>query len=203
MAQSLLLLIAEIDMSAHMLVVRNDSPSERLALISEYIGKLKKKLGRLDGYYGSSAWQSCLRDDEVMILVEFREDRRGDEALRRFSKDKLAIDEAKLSAEPADIVVFDLQSRNGVRPSDAPLGSFLSLSRRVAAPGFGDDLQRELENTFGSLTVIPGYLGHVQGSHPTLPDRVLGIAVWSSEESFRSSLPANLPFELKLFRKIL
>ncbi len=190
-------------MSAHMLVVRNDSRSERLALISEYIGRLKKKLGRIDGYYGSSAWQSCLRDDEIMILVEFREDRRGDEALRRFSKDKLAIDEAKLSAEPADITVFDLQSRSGVRPGDAPLGSFLSLSRRTSAPGFGDDLQRELEAIFDSLTIIPGYLGHVQGSHPTLRDRVLGLALWASEESFRSSLPVSAPFELKLFRKIL
>lgn len=186
-----------------MLVVRNDSASERLALITEYIGRLKKKLGRVEGYYGSSAWQSCLRDDEVMILIEFREDKVGDEALRRFSKDKLAIDEARLSHEPADITVFDLNSRAGVRPGIAPVGSFLSLSRRTAAPGFGDELQRELETTFGSLTVIPGYLGHIQGSHPTLRDRVLGIALWSSEDSFRASLPVSAPFELKLFRKIL
>ena len=190
-------------MSAHMLLLRNESPGGRLTLITEYIQRLKKKLGRLDGYYGASAWQSSAHEEEVMILIEFREDCFGDEAMNRFSKDKLALDEAKLSDEPAELTVFDLDSSSGLRPADAPCGTLLSLSRRIAPPGYGIDLELELDSIFGYLSVIPGYLGHVYGSHMTVPDQVLGIALWASEDSFRKSLPKSTPYELKLYRKIL
>lgn len=190
-------------MSAHMFLLRNESSEERLTLITEYIQRLKRKLGRLGGYYGASAWQSTSQEQEVMILIEFREDREGDEAMSRFTKDKLALDETRLSDEPADLTVFDLDSSAGVRPADAPTGSYLSISRRIAPPGFGTDLELELDGIFGYLAVIPGYLGHVYGSHATISDQVLGLVLWKSEESFRLSLPKSTPYELKLFRKIL
>lgn len=186
-----------------MLVLRNDSPSQRMSQITGYINRLRRRLGKTDGYYGASAWQSCSREDEMMILIEFREDCIGDQAMDRFSKDKLAVDETKLSDDPADLTVFDLDANAGVRPSNAPNGTFLSISRRVASPGFGPDLEAELESTFGYLAMFEGYLGHIYGTHSALPDQVLGLALWSSEESFRSSLPRREPFELRLFRKVL
>jgi hypothetical protein len=190
-------------MSAHMLVVRNDSPVEREALIGAYIRRLKRKLGRLDGYCGASAWQSCSRVDEVMLLIEFREDSLGDEALSRFSKDKLAIEETNLSDEPAEVVIFDLESRCGTCPADAPKGTYLSVSRRVAAPGYGDVLALELDRTFDYLAILPGYRGHMYGSHFALSDQVLGLVLWSSEESFKRSLPAGVHDGLKLYIKLL
>src|SRR5207253_5675869 len=174
-----------------------------LALITEYIARLKRKLGRMDGYYGASAWQSCSREDEIMILIEFREDCVGDEAMRRFSKDKLAMDEAKLSDEPTEVTVFDLDSSAGLRPGDAPNGAYLSLSKRIAPPGFGEELESELDSIFGYLAVIPGYLGHAYGSHCTLPDQVPGLALSKSEESFLSAITKSTPYELRLSKKSL
>lgn len=190
-------------MSAHMLVVRNDSPVERLARIGSYIQRLRRRLGKLDGYCGTSAWQSCDLEDEVMIMIEFREDQRGEEALQRFSRDKLAVEEIKLSDAPADLTVFDLESSAGLRPSFAANGTYLSLSRRIASPGYGQELGLELDNIFGYLAIIPGYLGHLYGSHSTLRDRVSGLVLWSSQESYQRSLPDNPIYGIKLYRKIL
>lgn len=186
-----------------MFVIRNDSGSDRLTLIERYINKLKKKLAPMDGYYGASAWQSTEREDETLVLVEFRQDRRGNQALRKFSKDKLAIEEADLSQDPVDVTVFDLEEQAGTRPSDAAGGSYLSISRRIASPGFGEELELELKDIFGSLATIPGYLGHIFGSHCSLPDRILGLVLWKSEEAFRQSLPESTPYQLRLYRKVL
>jgi hypothetical protein len=186
-----------------MFLVKSGSPSERLALVTEYISKLKRKLGRFDGYYGASAWESVESGDEIMILVEFRQDDCGDNTLQRFSRDKLAFEEANLAASPADVTVFEVQSSSGLRPSDASSGQYLSVSRRIASPGLGEELERELDWIFGSLAVIPGYLGHLYGSHVSVSDKVLGLVLWESEESFRKSLPKSAPYRLHLYRKVL
>jgi hypothetical protein len=186
-----------------MFLVKSDTLSERLALVTDYIAKVKRKLGRYDGYYGASAWESVESSEEMMILVEFRQDVRGDHTLETFSRDKLAVEEISLSPSPADVTVFELDSFSGTRPSDAKSGTFLSVSRRVASPGLGEELERELDWIFGSLALIPGYLGHLYGSHVSVADQVLGLVLWESEESFRQSLPRSTPYRLSLYRKVL
>ena len=186
-----------------MFVVKNESQVYRTELMADYIHSVKAKLGSYDGYYGASAWESMESQDEIMILVEFRQDKCGDKILEEFSQDRLAIDELGLSRSPADVTVFDLESFAGTRPADAQCGTLLSLSRRVSSPGLGEELERELDGIFGSLTLIPGYLGHVYGSHVAVSDQVLGMVLWETEESFRRSLPKNAPYRLHLYRKVL
>ena len=73
----------------------------------------------------------------------------------------------------------------------------------MSSPGLGSELEREIEGIFDSLAVIPGFLGYSYGSHVSVPDQILGLVLWETEASFRTSLPKSAPYKLRLFRKVL
>jgi hypothetical protein len=85
---------------------------------------------------------------------------------------------------------------------ESPVGSLLSVSIRVAEPGFGDTLEAELGQIFQELSLIEGRRGSLTFRNESLNEEVVGLVFWLTTMAFETSLPNRIPYEVKLYRRI-
>lgn len=103
-----------------------------------------------------------------------------------------------------DVQVVELTGRHGIKPSEAAIGSMLSLSIRIAEPGFQAELFSDLETVFRELEALDGFLGWAFGARANLDEEIIGIGIWSGFDDYRGSLPKSPTMsELSVYRRVL
>ena len=86
--------------------------------------------------------------------------------------------------------------------SSMPDGTFLSASLRTAEPGRAFELEQDYDMLFENLSYIDGYLGHANGPVNKLDEQMIGLVWWSTIEAYKSSLPNQTFYDIRLFRRV-
>lgn len=172
-----------------------------VANLHTYYRKLRPALEKVEGFQGLSLWRNYDNGERFLAMYRYRDLACAEVGLQALTENRLLAQTAVASAEPADVIRGFVLGEDGRAPNDVRTGQYLSLSIRVAEPGYGQDLANELERIFGELTLIPGYLGSLYARNETLAEEIVGIVTWESPQAFASSVPPGTLYELMLYRK--
>lgn len=159
----------------------------------------------LSAEYRPTIWVDVTNPDcyvSVRLFPSHEEidDERQDED---FLKTRYPMYVATLAA-PQEIVELNPREEVGSLFSRMPPVAFLSVSERIAAPGFEKDLREETQLVLDSLEAIDGYLGGFVTHREMLESEVFGFAFWSSYEAFLLSLPSpdHMIVTVKCYRRV-
>jgi hypothetical protein len=138
-----------------------------------------------------SIWVDCDDPDRYVSIRLFEsheeiDDERQDED---FLKTRYPMYVATLAA-PQEIVELNPREEVGRLLARVPTGAFMSVSERIASPGFEKDLREETQLVLDSLEAIDGYLGGFVTQREMLESEVFGFAFWSTHQAFLLSLPS-------------
>lgn len=172
-------------------------------IAKRYSSNLSEKLRSVDGFIGFSLWRSVADPVQHLMIYRYRDERAADEGLKAIANDKFLTEAQTIPLSPPDVVRMKAAGYDGETLEASDHSCFLSLSVRVAEPGYGVELGEELKRIFAELRLLPGYVGSIYGPHDTLDEELIGIVIWRSEAAFRSSLPDTVVYEVKLYRRII
>lgn len=108
-----------------------------------------------------------------------------------------------LMSETPNATRFYVRWKSGQNIDTADLGTFLSISTRIADMGYSPELLQELQSIFEELKMIPGHRGAITGQMIEVPDEVLGMALWDSITAFESSIPKKTMYHIDLYQRVL
>lgn len=108
-----------------------------------------------------------------------------------------------LMSETPNATRFYVRWQSGTSLDEAEIGTFLSVSTRIADMGYSPELLTELQTIFQELKMLPGHLGGLTGQMIEVPDEVLGIALWDSIQSYESSIPKKSMYRIDLYQRVL
>jgi heme-degrading monooxygenase HmoA len=190
--------VSEVLILAKLSVHKLDEPtSER------YYEQIVPILKAVDGFMGLGLWRGTSGDGSHLATYLYRDFDSADSGLRAISGQRSFTSAQNVLTAPADVVRCRRLQAKGQRITDAPLGSYMSMSMRSSEPGYGKELAEELERIFEELQVIPGFLGSYVGVNDALEEEIIGLISWRTEEAFRASVPARSPYEVHLFRRVI
>ena len=167
-----------------------------------YYKHLVPVLGSVKGFEGAALWQSVGKPTEHIALYHYASREAADEGLMVVAQKRFLAEAIPTYMAPPDVVRVAVHGRQGESVAGAELGSYLSVSIRVADPGMGGELVSELDRIFQEIAVIPGFNGAEFGPNDTLAEEIVGFATWDTPEDFAMSLPAGALYEVKLFKRI-
>lgn|GEM_PF-1320260 len=174
-----------------------------LAGVEDYYLTARQHLASLDGFYGHSLWRGVGRPDDMMACFEYRDSDAAVKGIQLLSSLPLLASMQAAEYRPADLLRVQVEGRHGRKVSEAPRPGYLSMTIRVADPGYGQTLADQIGLIFEELAIIPGDVGSVYGFSEALPEEVIGLVVWSSEQAFASSLPPKQKVrEVKLYERV-
>jgi heme-degrading monooxygenase HmoA len=189
--------VSEVLILAKLSVHKLDEPtSER------YYEQIMPVLRGVDGFLGLGLWRGTLGDGSHLATYLYRDPQSADSGLRAISGQRSFTSAQSVLTSPADVVRCRRLEARGLRITESPLGSYLSMSVRTSEPGYGAELAEELERIFAELQVIPGFLGSYVGVNDSLNEEIVGLIAWGSEDAFRTSIPTRPPYEVHLFRRV-
>jgi heme-degrading monooxygenase HmoA len=172
-----------------------------VANLMEYRAKNVKALKSSPGFESLSIWESQSNKGWYLILIVYSDEAAADEGLKVSLGEGPLVAALKNVTTPPVVRRGPIEAHHGAKPTTLPDDAYLSLSVRVAGPGMGDDLFRELKRIFRELALIDGYLGSFTCRNSSLDEEAMGVAFWSSREAFETSLPAAKVHEVELFRR--
>lgn len=174
-----------------------------IAGVEDYYLSSKERLSTVDGAFGHSMWRGADDRADLMVVFEFKDMDAAERGLQALSGIRLLAESQAADYNPADLIHVQVTGRNGARISAAPKPAYLSMSVRVADPGFGNDLIEELGNIFQELSLIPGYAGSVQGFSDSLREEAVGIVTWATRDAFEASVPPSVrPYKVRLYERV-
>jgi len=179
-----------------------DVPRQNHRSLEIYYQTLDPALRGVDGYGGLALWRMVGAPDRHLVIYEYRDIASADEGLQALAAGRLLTQTPVALRAPADVLRAEVLNRTGRALLSTPIERFLSLSIRVAEPGYGQELADELDNIFGELSFIPGFLGSLYARNETISEEVVGIVTWDTQESFVSSVPDGSPYEVRLYRRV-
>lgn len=154
----------------------------------------------LPGYRGAGLWRDTQDPTHTIVMFDYESEEAAHSALR-FMVERPLIQQQYVGSEPADVLSLTILHSEGALRGHFELAEFLSLSTRVADPGRGKDLARELDQIFSQLRYIEGYSGSLVGANQGLDEEVIGLVAWESLEAFQASIPRDTPYEVRIFQK--
>jgi len=167
-----------------------------------YYKHLDPALQAVDGYEGLALWQSVEKPIEHIALYHYSNREAAERGLLVVSEKRFLSESIPTYMAPPDVVRVAVHGRQGESVANAELGSYLSVSIRVADPGMGADLMAELDRIFQEISLIPGFKGAEFGPNDTLAEEIVGFATWEDPQSFQMSVPAGTLYEVRLFRRV-
>jgi heme-degrading monooxygenase HmoA len=174
---------------------------EDVPRVREYRAKNVKVQKSTSGFRSMTVWQSQVDATSYLLIVGYADDAAAEEGLRA-SLDAGGLVASLNRVETAPevrrgAVVF----HHGKQPPQVPVGSYASLSVRVAEPGRGRELQSELSRIFGELSLIDGYLGSAVCASETLSEEAVGLVFWHNPQAFQMSLPNKALYDVAFYRR--
>lgn len=163
----------------------------------------REVLGRVNGWKSTTVWQDAEHVQTLLIVTRYQDAASADEGLRMMVTDDHYVAAVTRLNIPADVHRFVVQRKVGRTAEELPIGSWLSLSARLAEPGQSDSLLEELTGIFDSLQALPGILGTISGIDEAVSERIFGLAFWDSASAFDDSMPRHPMYEIKLYHRII
>lgn len=195
-------------MSSAFQILRFELATSEVDSFVKSSNEIRKFLETQTGYRGGSSFiikKARVRrtTENGLVLIEF------DSVPNLQSANNAWLTSASMKAQSPDsrnfvpnITTLSIVEQHGLRPLEMASGSFISLSIRTADPGRELELINDFKIVFGEMTVIPGLRGWAIGAQSDLAERLFGIALWDDEESYLSTLPKSLPYNLEFLQKI-
>jgi len=161
------------------------------------------KLARVKGFLGRSSWRDAGDDVAHLTLYEYDSPEAAAEGLKVVVEGPILVESSRLLLSPPDVEQVVVVKASGKHVRETSVGNVMSISARIADPGLGESLDQDLENIFGELAAIDGFLGSVRGYRTLVEEERIGIALWRDLPAFQRSLPEKTMYELKAYKRIL
>ncbi len=173
-----------------------------LKKLEEYYSHVQKSLKKVDGWLGTSLWKGV--DDTKMFLViqDFTDVPAADLGLHAVATKPLLAESQKVGRDPADVIRVHVEGTDVTSFGKTAKARFLSMSVRVAEPGFGAQLSDEIQRIFEELKLLKGYSCSSYGANDALNEEVIGLVGWETKAAFESSLPDKVLYQVELFERV-
>lgn len=188
-------------MSETLIMVRVRLHEEDVAAATSYAHAVTQTAASVDGFQGTGIWQAT--DDELtrMILFSYASPEAATAGLVALGQRRSLIERQGHGAAPADVLALRVINSGGVLSGGVAHAQLISVSIRIAEPGYGPELIERYEFTFAELGAIPGYAGFLVGVNVNLEEEVAGFAAWDDEGAFLASLPEQKSYKVRLFER--
>lgn len=171
--------------------------------VEDYANAARGRLAEVDGFVGMSVWQ---RNDDplaIMIAYQYASLEAAECGLVALTGIRLLAEQQTADYRPADVQRVHIHKQDGGKLHEVPTGSFVSISSRLADPGYGADLDQEIEWIFDELRLLPGFLGSLHGPNDVLAEEIIALALWKTAEAFAASIPPSARnYEVRLLRRL-
>jgi heme-degrading monooxygenase HmoA len=164
-----------------------------------YFEDASRRASTTDGFLGGRLYRLTTDGSDHLIVWHYRDVAAAERGLVEVAKTKSLGERQSAGHAPADVTRARVLHAGGLGKDSLPEGHFLSLSVRVADPGYGKELASEYQRIFTELQFIPGFRGYIIAVNDTLDEEIYGIVTWDSAEAFGASLPAGVLYEVKLY----
>lgn len=188
-------------MPASLIVARMSVHPDDRGVSEQYYEGLEPHLEKVEGFLGLGVYRHVRYADEQLALYAYTDPEAADRGLEALGEYRFHSETVSKASVP-NVVRLELLGRIGHRILDAPMGSYLSMSLRVANPGYSDELASELDRIFTEISLIEGFLGAEYGRNDTLADELIGLAAWDHAESFQASVPEGTIYDVRLYRRL-
>jgi hypothetical protein len=171
--------------------------------VEDYYLASRERLATVDGSYGLSLWRNTIDHEQLLVAFEYRDIEAANRGLEALAGIRLLAESQAADYRPADVLRVRVHGRLGCRVHETPKPGYLSMSVRIADPGYGQDLLEEVEMIFQNLEFIKGCCGSIFGNSDRLDEEVIGIVTWRTVTAFASSLPpGDAPYEIVLYERV-
>jgi heme-degrading monooxygenase HmoA len=156
----------------------------------------------MPGYLGLSVWADANDPDSYLIVFEAKDEQAAQVAMKAFIESSV-FEQLQNEVEGTSSNRWvKVKSSSGGLISEMGVGSYLSASLRNAEPGRAYELERDYDMVFENLSFIDGFKGFAYGPSNNIEEQLIGFAWWTSIEAYQASLPPQVFYEIRLFRRV-
>ena len=160
-----------------------------LPAMADYYFQIGDQLAKVDGFIGLSVWRNPQDTEAFLVAYEYRDVAAAERGLGTVTDVRNQMVAKLDSVQPADVLRVRISGQSVRKLHEAPATAYLSMSVRIADPGYGPELVDEIGQIFSELELFPGYIGSVYGTNDTLEEEVVGIVTWTSHDAYLGSVP--------------
>jgi len=160
-----------------------------LPIVADYYFEVSERLSTVQGSLGLSVWRDPRDPESFLVAYEYADLAAAERGLVALTEVRVLAETQAADFRPAHVLRVKVFDRSARRLSEAPQTACLSMSIRIADPGYSPELLDDLGRTFEDLQYIPGYIGSVYGTNDVLEEEVIGLVVWANREAYVKSLP--------------
>lgn len=188
-------------MSETIILVRIRLHAEDAKAASAYARAVQDALKGVEGFQGFGVWQNVQDPLSRLVLFSYTSAEAAQRGLVAISARRSLVERQGKNAEPAHVLALRVIHAEGALAHGLSQAPALSISIRIAEPGYGNDLVDVYLRTFAELAAIPGFAGMLVAVNDNLPEEVVGLAAWDDEKAFRASLPHQKVYQVKLYER--
>lgn len=163
-----------------------------LPVVTDYYFDVKERLDSVEGSHGLSVWRDEVDREAFLVIYEYEDVDAAERGLAAVTEVRALAETQAADFRPADVQRVQVKRYTGERLSATVRTAYLSMSHRIADPGYSPELLDEIERIFDELQYLPGCLGSVYGANDALEEEVIGIVTWRSREAFEASIPRSI-----------
>lgn len=189
-------------MSHTLTLVRMDLSASNLKEVLSLFEEVRQGLNSDGKQVGESEWRDPVAPMRTMIVLDFDEPPTPEQMERHLLDSMFATRLLNHMAAPPDIRHVTVVAHGGCNPQDQKAGEALSISTRIADPGYGQELMEDVEQVFANLQLMEGFTGFAYGTDLNIPEEVLGVALWKDDRAFQRSMPNHEMYDVQLYRRI-
>ncbi len=160
-----------------------------LSVMADYYFEVSRRLAEIDGFLGLSVWRDPKDNHSFLVAYDYSNLDAVEKGLVAVTEVRAQVESEITTLTPADVLRVRIVNRSHQILHEAPSTAYLSMSLRIADPGYSPELVEDLEQTFGELQLLNGYVGSTIGINDALEEEVVGLVTWSSLAAFETSLP--------------
>jgi heme-degrading monooxygenase HmoA len=188
-------------MAETIIMVRIRLHAEDVKAANAYAKAVQEALEGVDGFQGFGVWQNVQDPLARLVLFSYASPEAAQRGLVAISARRSLVERQGKGAEPAHVLGLKVIHSEGALAHGLCQAPALSISIRIAEPGYGADLIDVYFRTFAELAAIPGFAGMLVAVNENLPEEVVGLAAWDDEKAFRASLPHQKVYQVKLYER--
>lgn len=166
-----------------------------------YRNQMAELQANRENLLGVSSWRSLEADGGFMQIMRYPSTDAADEALEDLMQSSVGPLVASLTIDPPDVAVVSPRRKHGKTFEEVPIGGFASFAMRFSDPGQQEELELDTDEVLAELAYIPGYLGSLWGNNITLPEEIVSIVTWATEEALISSIPKSHKVKVQKWQK--
>ncbi len=178
-----------VPVSQILILARRRLSAVDLAVATDYYFTVSERLAAVPGSLGVTVWRSAGDAESFLVVYEYADANAAQRGLEAAMAVQTSAGSQLNDLSPTDLLRVQVVKAASAPLSTTPLSSTLSMSVRVAAPGYSRELLDELGRIFDELQLLPGCLGTLYGVNDALAEEVVGVVTWTDRASFQTSLP--------------